>query len=353
MRRRGAWIAAALLLLLAGFPTPAARAQTMQGTVATADWQAYRQEFVDGGRVIDDANGNITHSEGQGYGLLLAYLAGDRAGFEEIWTFTQTELLIRDDGLAAWRWDPKTEPHITDVNNATDGDILIAYALGLAGKAWNQPRYTRAGSRIAEAIGAQAVRQVSGKTVLLPGATGFVRENGSTVLNPSYWIFEAFGTMAVLAPKVNWRGVVESGRWLIDSARFGKAQLPTDWVALEKAGQLAPAPGFDPLFGYNSLRIPLYLVRAGLVDSERLRFFQKLWVETYKGEPAIVDVGPDRIVEKLTDPGYRMLAASLACALDGTRLDGSLKIFKPTQYYPSTLHLLGLSILAEKFPQCL
>ena len=53
--------------------------------------------------------------------------------FETIFTFTRVELLIRDDGLAAWRWDPAATPRVTDINNATDGDILIAYALGLAG----------------------------------------------------------------------------------------------------------------------------------------------------------------------------------------------------------------------------
>ncbi len=48
----------------------------------------------------------------------------------------------------AWKWDPKADPHIVDVNNASDGDILIAYALGLAGKAWGEPRYTEAATKM-------------------------------------------------------------------------------------------------------------------------------------------------------------------------------------------------------------
>ena len=32
-------------------------------------WQAYKRAFItDGGRVVDNANGNVSHSEGQGYG---------------------------------------------------------------------------------------------------------------------------------------------------------------------------------------------------------------------------------------------------------------------------------------------
>ena len=69
------------------------------------------------------------------------------ARFERIFDFTRNQLLIRDDGLAAWKWDPNANPHIVDVNDASDGDILIAYALGLAGKAWDEPRYTAGGAR--------------------------------------------------------------------------------------------------------------------------------------------------------------------------------------------------------------
>ena len=59
------------------------------GTISSADWEAYRSRFVeDSGRVVDNANGNISHSEGQGYGLLLALAASDRRSFEQIWSFT-------------------------------------------------------------------------------------------------------------------------------------------------------------------------------------------------------------------------------------------------------------------------
>ncbi len=64
--------------------------------------------------------------------MLLAYLAASPADFEQIWYFTRTELLLRDDGLAVWKWDPNVKPHVTDTNNASDGDMLIAYALALA-----------------------------------------------------------------------------------------------------------------------------------------------------------------------------------------------------------------------------
>src|ERR1700736_6013073 len=86
----------------------------LPGSVSAAAWQRYQSQFVrENGSVIDDANGGVSHSESAGYGMLLAFLAGDRASFERIWSFTRDELLIRDDGLAAWRWDPNSKPHVT------------------------------------------------------------------------------------------------------------------------------------------------------------------------------------------------------------------------------------------------
>ena len=134
------WLLAMLSLVVA--PMASSQSLSVQplkvaGTIPSADWEAYRSRFVeDSGRVVDTANGNISHSEGQGYGLLLALAASDRRSFEQIWSFTFTELLIRDDGLAVWKWDPAAKPRVTDRNNATDGDLLIAYALAKAGEVW-------------------------------------------------------------------------------------------------------------------------------------------------------------------------------------------------------------------------
>jgi len=108
------WLVTAILILtgtMASSQTLSVQPLNLVGTVSAADWEAYRSRFVeDSGRVVDTANGNISHSEGQGYGLLLALAAGDRRSFEQIWNFTFTELLIRDDGLAVWKWDPSSKP---------------------------------------------------------------------------------------------------------------------------------------------------------------------------------------------------------------------------------------------------
>ncbi len=77
--------------------------------------------------MIDRTNGGVSHSESQGYGMLLAVAANDRAAFEAIWAWTQAHLYVRGDNLASWKWDPAATPHVADPNNATDGDLLIAW----------------------------------------------------------------------------------------------------------------------------------------------------------------------------------------------------------------------------------
>lgn len=336
--------------LLFGLQSLAARAQ--QPMVAPQAWQAYKEKFLDAaGRIIDDGNGGISHSEGQGYGLLLSFLAASPADFEVIWAFTRTELLLRDDGLAAWKWSPDKQPHVTDINNATDGDILIAYALGLAGRQWSRPDYTAAGTGIARAILAKTVIEDQGRTLLLPAASGFSASDRTDgpVINPSYWIFEAFPVLDALAPSSAWAKLGD-GVGLISELAFGPRQLPSDWVSLKPPPK--PASGFPPEYGYNALRIPLYLVRGGVNDRELLARFLR-GTTGANGAFTTLDVTSGAVEDTLSDPGYRIANHILACVMDKVPLPADVKQFTPTLYYPSTLHLLGLSFVADKRPECL
>jgi len=324
--------------------TNSARAALPDGS-----WELYRQKFVTSeGRVIDDANGGISHSESQGYGLLLACLAGDRSSFASIFAFTRTELLIRDDGLAAWRWDPKASPHVTDINNASDGDLLIAEALACAGGRWNMPTYTAAARQIARSLAKVALLKRGSDIWLMPAAKGFAEKDrpDGPVVNPSYWIFEAFPALSQLTGDQSWMQVQASGLRLLDALAKEKLLTP-DWVSIRSTPK--PAEGFPAQFGYNAIRIPLYLLRAGVANKARLEPFREAWADG----TVVIDVKTGKAVEPLPDPGYRILAAAMACALDKTAIPAELKTFQPTAYYPSTLHLLSLSMLRERYPQCM
>lgn len=330
-----------------------ASAQPAPATIEPREWAAYRDRFVEEtGRIVDDANGDISHSEGQGYGLLLAWLAGERGDFERIWSFTRTNLLLRDDGLAVWKWDINADPPVADPNNASDGDILIAYALALAGEEWREESFIESAREIAAALAAHAVFEWDGRLLLRPGVAGFGPDDrpDGPVVNLSYWVFEALPVLGRLAPETDWAGLKRSGMALLDEASFGGRKLPPDWLSV--AGQARPADDFPAEFGYNAMRIPLYLMRARNEDLQLLRRLRD-GMTGDDGGLALVDLESDRVKEGLMDPGYRIIPALAECVLEGTPLPDDLLRFEPTLYYPSTLHLLALAHAREARPQCL
>ncbi|CAN7201477.1 glycosyl hydrolase family 8 [Agrobacterium tumefaciens] len=321
-------------------------------SVSPEAWSAYKNAFLDpGGRIIDTGNGNISHSEGQGYGMWLAVLADNLADFELIWSFTRTELLVRDDGLSAWKWDPRTRPHVTDINNATDGDILIAYALALAAGQWNRQDYAEASAAIASAILKKTVVQRGGRTLLLPAASGFGEDDrgDGPVVNPSYLIFEAFPVLDLVAPSPLWKALADDGVAQVGAFAFSDRKLPADWVSVKTKPQ--PAAGFPPEFGYNAVRIPLYLSRAKMGAPELLaRLKDGMTVES--GAAGTFDLKSGAVKDVLSDAGYRVIPALAACVAGGPTIPAELKSFQPTLYYPSTLHLLALSFLARNNGEC-
>lgn len=330
----------------------AAGALAQEPSVRPAEWQAYVDRFVtEEGRVVDDANGDISHSEGQGYGLTLAFLAGDAATFERLWTFTRTELMLRDDGLAVWSWDPAADPHVTDVNNATDGDILIAHALALAGQGWGREDYGAAAQSLARAIGALAYRR-NGQLLLPPGRAGYGEADrpDGPVINPSYWVYEAFPVLERLDPDTAWSEIAAGGLATLSASLTGPRNLPPEWVSIQTRARAAH--GFAAEFGYNALRIPLYLARAGTGDPSLLARISQGMVEP-DGRVGIVDLSTGEARETLSDKGYRIIPALAACVLEATVVPADLQVFEPSLYYPSTLHLLALSHLRLARPECL
>lgn len=326
---------------LLAFGSASGAQEAISQKIPSEYWTVYKNRFVDAsGRVVDDGNGGISHSEGQGYGMLLAYFAGSRADFDAIWAFTQRELLLRNDGLSAWKWSPTSAPNITDLNNASDGDILIGYALALAGKGWQRPDYTQAATAIVKALSATVVL---GSSLLLPAASGFDTNDRADgpVVNLSYWIFEAFPVFAELDPSGNWPAVSNYGLTLVQQMSSQDGTLPPDWLSLQARAK--PAKGFVPEFSYNAVRIPLYLARSGIMANTELRNLANAM--SVEGGVGLKNVRTGETVEVLTDPGYRIIPALALCKADGTAIPTDLRTFQATIYYPSTLHLLALAWL--------
>jgi endo-1,4-beta-D-glucanase Y len=230
---------------------------------AADPWPAFRARYMTAdGRILDTGAGGVSHSEGQGYGMILAEAAGDRASFDTLWTWTRETLLRDDRGLFSWRYDPSADPHVGDRNNATDGELLLAWGLLRGARRWREPAYAEAARKILAAVAADLVVQSALGSVLLPGLEGF-RQGDDLVLNPSYWVWPALQAFAEADAQGPWAAAMAGGERLLQAARFGETGLPTDWVGVSAAGVVAPAQGRPPRYGYDAIRLPLYLAWAG------------------------------------------------------------------------------------------
>ncbi len=361
--------AATALALLCGAPAfaagpapastakPETRSMPLAGTLKDADaWRAYKARFVsDAGRVVDTANSGISHSEGQGYGMLLAVAADDRAAFDAIWGWTRANLMVRDDELMAWRWEPDHRPAVADMNDASDGDLLVAWALTEAAEAWGSLPYRIAARRIAVEVGRKLLLPHSAYgALLLPAVAGFAAEDrpDGPVVNLSYWVFPAFARLPLVAPDVDWAGLSRNGLELVKQVHFGPAKLPTDWISLHDASP-RPADGFPQTFAYNSIRIPLYIAWAGLGQREIYAPFVAIWQRNARDALPIVDAATGKATDWLVEKGYGAVAALTACAANDTRFArDQRRVHSDENYYAVTLNLLALIAGHTRYASC-
>ena len=321
-----------------------------------AVWQAYKARFItDQGRVVDTGNKLISHSEGQGYAMLLAVAANDRAAFDRIWGWTRANLMVRDDQLLAWRWEPGRRPAVSDMNNASDGDILVAWALAEAGEFWNDMSYRASGRRIAVELARKLVMfKTKLGAVLLPAISGFHADErpDGPVVNLSYYVFPAFSRLKLVAPEVDWAGLTQTGLDILDQTRTKEDALPADWLSL-KNWTAKPADGFPPQFSYNAVRAPLYLAWAGIGEREQYAPFMAL-VKRTKGAMAIVDVTKGADVGPFGDSGIGAIGALTACVVEGSKAPSQLLSYDASDnYYPATMRILALIAMQMRHGACL
>lgn len=361
-----AGLAASAGLGLGGLSGAPARAQTAGALPVTdlflatdhplqeawASWKALC--LTPEGRVVDGFQDNVSHSEGQGYGLVLAAVFGDRATADLIMTWTAENLAVRPDSLLAWRWNPASEPPVSDRNNASDGDLFYAWGLVLCAERDRRPELLEAATRIA----ADLIRRCSvahpdgsARRLMLPGAAGF-REEGVVVVNPSYYMPRAMADLARATGQTALDSLAADGQALI-SALSARGPVP-DWVQISAAGTAPPPAQFSKNAGYEAVRVALFQIWSGLADGPAVRS----WAAAAEaagpagGAVTVWSLPDGAVLERSTHEGYAAVAALAGCASSGG-FGAQMPAFTADQpYYPATLHLMALVAQATTYPRC-
>jgi len=310
-------------------------------------WETYKSHFIqDDGRVIDRMNGDITHSEGIGYALFFSQEFGDRQTFEKIYQWMHNNLTINKQGLYGWEWGKKGEEWgMLDVNNATDGDLWIAYALLKGSQRFKEPLYAKEAQQLLENIRNHTWITVRDQLYLLPAGEGFAKPDGWRI-NLSYYplfIFEAF---AKVEPDKGWDRLVKDGAQTLQKARYTPFSLHPDWMKLDPDGKIS-IDSDGGKFGFEAIRIPLFLVgnrspELKCLTSGMLKDYRKLGRFVGKKEGSVIasaDLQKETISFKNPSPTFKVVFGLLNKKTPD-------EIFKEirneqTDYYAFSLLLFG------------
>ncbi len=311
--------------------------QVQQTMDLDKEWHYYKARFVmQDGRVVDTGNDNISHSEGQGYGLLLAVRSNDRNAFDKIWYWSRKNLQVRKDSLFIWRRRPGVSLQDEDMNNASDGDIIIAWALLEASQKWQSKKYQQEALRILTDIRHKLITSWNDMDIVLPGAVGF-KHSKIMDINLSYWIFPAFAVFERYDNDPVWKKLQYSGIELLRQARFGRWQLPADWVGLQEDKTIRAIKSKH--FGYDAVRIPLYLIWGEHTDKTILAPFLEYWIFYGRYTPAWIAL--NEYVMDAYGGGVGIRAIKQLTLLMNGKQSADFDKLSEQDYYQSTLLLLS------------
>ena len=271
--------------------------------------------------------------------MFFAVHFNDRTRFDLIWNWTRANLDRPNDALHAWRYNPHRATPVSDMNNATDGDIYIAWALLLAAERWQEPAYQTAAVAIAQDVLKCCVLEFYGRQLLLPAAAGFTAREGATI-NLSYYAFPALRALSRAVPDPRWAALERDALGLLQQAAYGRWHLPPDWL-LVPVGRGAPssALGRPDRFSWDALRIPLNLAWQNL-NEPTLNSARLFWGDAAHAyqPPAWVDLRTGAIPAYAGHAGVVAVHA-LARARFGEVAGNPMRVAQAPDYFGAALVL--------------
>ena len=332
---------------------------------AWPQWQTFKQHFITpNGRVIDlGSEQSITTSEGQSYALFFALVANDRATFDTLLEWTETNLAEGDlsTRLPAWKWGTNEQGQqvILDSNPASDSDLWIAYTLSQAADLWQDRRYNVLAAVMAQRIMREETAYLANLGLsLLPAPANFQYQEGITKLNPSYMPLFILQQFSQRYPHSPWQQLHDtSAKMIIATSQSG---VSPDWVLYQ------PSKGFyydkktTDLGSYNAIRVYLWasmMAEDAPFRDELIKQFQpmvkhvvehtKAPLKSYASSGKLTSNGPQGFAAALLPlVAINNETKTLTALQQQLMMDSS---FTTSRYYDSVLYLFGSSTLNQRF----
>lgn len=284
---------------------------------------AFLDTWVEEGRVVRHDEGGDTVSEGQAYGLFAAVIAEDEERFDEIWEWTQDEL-VRPDGLMAWRWD---DGEVVDDEPASDADLDAARALVLAGDRFGREDLHADGVELATVIADRLTVQTERGRILLPGLWAADRE--PYAYNPSYASPVAFEMLGAATGDPRW-AELQAGSANVTSEILNTTDLPPDWAQVHADGLIEPMPGplgqGDPVqYAFDAPRLLLRYAESCTPGDVALAGLPYSTLDREPDVSARLDLGGGALIDEQSALGFTARAASAQASGDDSAATSDLE----------------------------
>lgn len=326
------------------------------------DWyQAYVLKNKYGAFVntSDNKKHPIALSEGQGYGLVITALAGEKGyatekQFRDLFNYYHHFKISETSHLMSWKQEVKKKKwQSVDSNNATDGDLDIAYALLKAAKVWPNSKidYHEQALNILTSIKKENYNEQT--QVLTVGNWASTSKFYANLFRPSDVMPLYFETFFEETKDPFWQEVNKNSLdLLVELSEKNEEGLIPDFAWINNDGVKAAAPKdvtaeMDGDYGYNALRIPLRLAKTK--DEKAMQINHKLL--TFFSNQEQVKAGYSLKGEPLVDYPSISYSAPLLLASDqdsdfsGVFSDATWIMYEPItgdNYYGDSLKVLAV-----------
>lgn len=344
-------------------------------------WKAeYLEEACGAGRYVVRTrvgSGNLTVSEGHGYGMMLAALMAGHDSeaqtiFDGMFAYFREHPTSFHDRLMAWN-QSTTCRNAQGEDSATDGDLDIAFALLLADKQWGscgRVDYQAEALAVLEDVLDGEVDATSSFTLLGDWVEAGVPPYGTSTRSSDFMV-DHFASFAAATGSAAWSDLRDSLYNVVDSLQSshsaGSGLLP-DFI-VDPATSPSPAPpGFlesdtDGSYSYNACRVPWRLATDFVANGDG-RAKDALtplnaWIRAETGgDPGAIRAGYRVDGSDLPGTDYRSLAFvapfGVGATVDATNqawLDEVWDHVASTPlssegYYENTLKLLSMIVMS-------